>query len=121
MPPESTGAPFANHLLRVLSNRSDVISELLPARVGRDLVLLGRGNPVLLAPEICLELFRLSACPVVSRSPYQKPLSWRRMILIATRLDPRGAVETAVAGQMAIPRLFRPVLFQISCSLTTGL
>jgi hypothetical protein len=59
MPPESTGAPFANHLLRVLSNRSDVISELLPARVGRDLVLLGRGNPVLLAPEICLELFRL--------------------------------------------------------------
>ena len=44
------------------------MSELLRARVGRfaDLVLLGRGNPVLLVPAICPELFRLSACPVAS-------------------------------------------------------
>jgi NTE family protein len=47
-PRESTGGLFATHLLRVLSNRPDVMSELLRARVGRfaDLVLLGRGNPV---------------------------------------------------------------------------
>ena len=57
------GRAIRNHLLRVLSNRSDVMSKLLRARVGRfaDLLLFGRGNPVLLAPEICPELFRLSA------------------------------------------------------------
>jgi NTE family protein len=35
------------------------MSKLLRARVGRfsDLVLRGRGNPVLLDPEICLDLF----------------------------------------------------------------
>jgi hypothetical protein len=37
------------------------------------------------------------------------------------KIGSRGAVETAAAGQMAIPRLFRPVLFRISCPLTTGL
>ena len=40
-------------------NRSDVMSKLLRARVGRfvDLVRCGRGNLVLLDPEICLDLF----------------------------------------------------------------
>jgi NTE family protein len=44
------GRAIWNHLLRVLSNRSDVMGKLLRARMGRfaDLVLLGRGNPVLL-------------------------------------------------------------------------
>src|SRR5208337_4078532 len=48
-----------SHILRVLRKRSDVIGKLLRARVGRfaDLVLRGRGNPVLLDPEIFLELF----------------------------------------------------------------
>src|ERR1700681_4060381 len=47
------------HVLRVLRNRSDVMSKLLRARVGRfaDLVLRGRGNPVLLDAEIFLDLF----------------------------------------------------------------
>jgi NTE family protein len=56
------GRAIRNHLLRVLSNRSDVMSKLLRARVGRfaDLALRGRGNPVLQAPEICLDLFWLS-------------------------------------------------------------
>ena len=47
------------HVLTVLRNRSDVMGKLLRARVGRfaDLVLRGRGNPVLLDPEIFLELF----------------------------------------------------------------
>ena len=50
MPPESRGALFGIILLRVLSNRSDVMSKLLRVRVGRfaELVLLGRGNPMLL-------------------------------------------------------------------------
>jgi NTE family protein len=63
--------------------------------VGRfaDLVLLGRGNPVLLAPEIRLDLFWLSAGPVVSR------ISLSKTFMVATNdLDrnkiPRGAVET---------------------------
>jgi hypothetical protein len=50
------------------------MSELLRARVGRfaDLVLLGCSNPVLLVPAICPELFRLSACPVASRTSLLK-------------------------------------------------
>jgi predicted acylesterase/phospholipase RssA len=42
------GRAIRNHLLRVISNRPDVMSKLLQARVGRfaDLVLRGRGNPV---------------------------------------------------------------------------
>jgi NTE family protein len=53
------------HILRVLRNRSDVMSKLLRVRVGRfaDLVLRGRGNPVLLDPEICLDLFWPSGMP----------------------------------------------------------
>jgi NTE family protein len=45
------GRAIRTHILRVLSNRSDVMSKLLRARVGRfaDLVLRGRGNPVQLA------------------------------------------------------------------------
>lgn len=52
-----------NHILRLLRNRSDVIGKLLRARVGRfsDLVLRGRGHPVMLDPEIFLELFNENA------------------------------------------------------------
>lgn len=41
------------------------MGKLLRARVGRfaDLVLRGRGNPVLLDPEICLDLFWPSGMP----------------------------------------------------------
>jgi NTE family protein len=59
------GRSIRTHILRVLRNRSDVMSKLLRARVGRfaDLVLRGRGNPVLLDPEICLDLFWPTAMP----------------------------------------------------------
>ena len=48
-----------------LAHRSDVVSKLLRARVGRfaDLVLRGCGNPVLLDPEICLDLFWPAGMP----------------------------------------------------------
>ena len=57
MPPESRGALFG-----ITYSRSDVMSKLLRARVGclADLILRGRGNPALLAPEICLDVFWLS-------------------------------------------------------------
>ncbi|MGC9955383.1 patatin-like phospholipase family protein [Roseiarcus sp.] len=59
------GRAIRTHILRVLRNRSDVMGKLLRARVGRfaDLVLRGRGTPVLLDPEICLDLFWPSGMP----------------------------------------------------------
>ena len=47
------------HILRLLRRKSEVVARLLRARVGRfaDLVLRGRGNPVLLNPEVFLQLF----------------------------------------------------------------
>src|SRR5271154_1679228 len=61
------GRAIRTHILRVLRKRSDVTSKLLQARVGRfaDLVLRGRGNPVLLDPEICLDLFWPSGMPAL--------------------------------------------------------
>jgi len=100
------------HILRLLRNRSDVIAKLLRARVGRfaDLVLRGRGNPVLLNPEVVLELFW----------PLGMPSSFERlstqMMVVATNYATRdqivyqsGPLVSAVAGSMAIPGLFRPV------------
>jgi NTE family protein len=71
------GRAIRTHMLPVLRNRSDVMGKLLRARVGRfaDLVLRGRGNPVLLDPEICLDLFWPSGMP----SRFED-------ILVATRL-----------------------------------
>ena len=45
--------------LGALRNRGEVMGKFLRARVGRfsDLVLSGRGNPVLLDGEVCLDLF----------------------------------------------------------------
>jgi NTE family protein len=61
------GRAIRTHILRGLRNRSAVMSKLLQARVGRfaDLVLRGRGNPVLLDAEICLDLFRPSGMPAL--------------------------------------------------------
>ena len=48
-----------------LRNRREVMGKLLRARVGRfsDLVLHGRGNPVLLDGEVCLDQFWPEAVP----------------------------------------------------------
>ncbi len=100
------------HVLRVLRNRSDVMGKLLKARVGRfaDLVLRGRGNPVILDPEIFLDLFWPAGVPERFESLAIKT------IVVATNYSDRneivyrsGALRPAVAGSMAIPGLFRPV------------
>ena len=59
-----------SHILRVLCNRSDVVGKLLRARVGRfaDLVLRVRGNPVMLDPEVFVELFWPAAMPNIFES-----------------------------------------------------
>ncbi len=108
------GRAIRTHILRVLRNRSDVMGKLLRARVGRfaDLVLRGRGNPVLLDPEICLDLFW----------PPEVPTRFEDLdietIIVATNYLNRnevaydaGPLRPAVAGSMAMPGLFRPVLF----------
>ncbi len=100
------------HVLRVLRNRSDVMGKLLKARVGRfaDLVLRGRGNPVLLDPEIILDLFWPAGVPENFEALAIKTF------VVATNYSDRneivyqsGPLKTAVAGSMAIPGLFRPV------------
>jgi NTE family protein len=108
------GRSIRAHILRVLRNRSDVMSKLLRARVGRfaDLVLQGRGNPVLLDPEICLDLFWPAGMP--SRF---EDLDIKAIVVATSYLHRREAVyhsgplRPAVAGSMAIPGLFRPVIF----------
>ena len=108
------GRAIRTHILRVLRNRSDVMGKLLRARVGRfaDLVLRGHGNPVLLDPEICLDLFWPPGMP--SRF---EDLDIETIIVATSYLDrsevayDAGPLRPAVAGSMAIPGLFRPVLF----------
>jgi NTE family protein len=101
-----------SHAQSVLRNRSEVMGKLLRARVGRfsDLVLRGRGNPVLLDGEICLDLFWPDAVP-----DFFEELSIPLQV-VATDFHARrevaigdGALGAAVAGSMAIPGLIRPV------------
>ena len=108
------GRAIRTHILRVLRNRSDVMSKLLRARVGRfaDLVLRGRGNPVLLDPEICLDLFWPAEMPDCFED-----LAIKTIVVATNYLDRNevaydaGPLRPAVAGSMAIPGLFRPVIF----------
>ena len=103
-----------NHIRHVLRNRSDVMSKLLRARVGRfaDLVLRGRGNPILLDPEICLDLFWPAEMP-----ERFEDLSVKTIVVATNYLDrnevayEEGPLRPAVAGSMAIPGLFRAVEF----------
>jgi NTE family protein len=100
------------HILRILRNRSDVVGKLFRARVGRfaDLVLRGRGNPVLLDPEIFLDLFWPTGVPQSFEDLESE------MLVVATDYTDRneivfrsGLLAPAVAGSMAIPGLFRAV------------
>jgi NTE family protein len=98
----------------VLRNRTEVMGKLLRARVGRfaDLVLRGRGNPVLLDGEICLDLFWPDVVPdffhELATPLYVVATDFhnRREIVVSD-----GALGPAVAGSMAIPGLIRPVEF----------
>ena len=100
------------HVQGILRHRREVVGKLLRARVGRfsDLVFRGRGNPVLLDGEICLDLFWPEAVPdffeelaiplyVVATDFYN------RCEVVLTE----GALGAAVAGSMALPGLMRPV------------
>jgi NTE family protein len=100
---------YAQHVLR---NRAEVMGKLLRARVGRfaDLVFRGRGNPVLLDGEICLDLFWPERVPdffddlaipllVVATDFYN------RAEIVLTE----GPLGAAVAGSMALPGLMKPV------------
>lgn len=108
------GRAIRTHILRVLRNRSDVMSKLLKARVGRfaDLVLRGHGNPVLLDPEICLDLFWPAGMPgrfedlAIKTTVVATNYLGRNEVAYDT-----GPLRPAVAGSMAIPGLFRPVIF----------
>ena len=96
----------------VLRNRVDVMGKLLKARVGRfaDLVLRGRGNPVLLDGEICLDLFWPEVVPdffeelAIPLQVVATDFYGRREVVLA-----KGALGPAVAGSMAIPGLIKPV------------
>ncbi len=100
------------HAQRILRNRGEVMSKLLRARVGRfsDLVLRGRGNPVLLDGEICLDLFWPEAVPdffenlTIPLHVIATDFHNRREIVLT-----EGALASAVAGSMALPGLMRPV------------
>jgi NTE family protein len=108
------GRSIRTHILRVLRNRSDVMSKLLRARVGRfaDLVLRGRGNPVLLDPEICLDLFWPTAMPNRFEDLEIKTIAVATNYLDSNEVAfDAGPLRPAVAGSMAIPGLFRPVIF----------
>lgn len=101
--------------LSVLHNRREVMGKLLRARVGRfsDLVLHGRGNPVLLDGEVCLDLFWPEAVPdyfdglVTPLLVVATDFFDRRELVIST-----GPLAPAVAGSMAIPGLMQPVAYE---------
>jgi NTE family protein len=97
---------------RALRNRTEVMGKLLRARVGRfaDLVFRGRGNPVLLDGEICLDLFWPEQVPDFF-DDLAIPL-----LVVATDFYNRceivlneGPLGAAVAGSMALPGLMKPV------------
>lgn len=89
------------------------MSKLLRARVGRfaDLVLRGRGNPVLLDPR-----FVSSFWPAGVPGRFEDLVI--KTVVVATNYLIRketaydtGPLRPAVVGSMAIPGLFRPVIF----------
>ena len=109
-----SGREIRAYALGAVRSRSEMMGKLLRARVGRfsDLVLRGRGNPVLLDGEVCLDLFWPEAVPDFFEE-LAKPL-----LVVATDFYDRrelvmssGALGPAVAGSMAIPGLIQPVAY----------
>ena len=74
-----SGREIRAYALDAVRSRSEMMGKLLRARVGRfsDLVLRGRGNPVLLDGEVCLDLFWPEAVPDFFEG-LAKPLAGRR-------------------------------------------
>ena len=109
-----SGREIRAYAIDAVRSRSEMMGKLLRARVGRfsDLVLRGRGNPVLLDGEVCLDLFWPEAVPDFFEE-LAKPL-----LVVATDFYDRrelvissGALGPAVAGSMAIPGLIQPVAY----------
>ncbi len=109
-----SGREIRAYALGAVRSRGEMMGKLLRARVGRfsDLVLRGRGNPVLLDGEVCLDLFWPEAVPDFF-DELAKPL-----LVVATDFYDRrelvmssGALGPAVAGSMAIPGLMQPVAY----------
>jgi NTE family protein len=100
------------HVQGILRHRREVVGKLLRARVGRfsDLVFRGRGNPVLLDGEICLDLFWPDAVPdffeELAIPLYVVATDFYNRCEVVLTEGPLGA---AVAGSMALPGLMRPV------------
>ena len=115
MPRELKGGPFGPTYCEFCATAPTSWASFCGREFGRfaDLVLRGRGTPVLLDPEICLDLFWPSGMPsrfedldietIIVATDY---LSRNEVAYDARPLRP------AVAGSMAIPGLFRPVLFE---------
>ena len=107
------------HVLRVLRNRSDVMAKLLRARVGRfaDIVLRGRGNPVLLDAELFLDLFWPADMPV-SFEALEISHSRRRDGLLRARRDRvhGWASGTGSRGFDGNPRAFSSRRERRACS-----
>ena len=108
-----SGRDIRAYTLGAVRSRSEMMGKLLRARVGRfsDLVLRGRGNPVLLTQrlprpvlaEAVPDFFEELTKPllVVATDFYD-----RRELVMTT-----GALAPAVAGSMAIPGLIQPVAY----------
>lgn len=101
-----------DHTLSLMRNRSEIMSKLLKARVGRftDLLLRGHVNPMLLDAEIFLALFWPASMPERFEDlaiPLQVVTTDFRNRCEAVFSS--GPLAPAVAGSMAIPGLIRPV------------
>lgn len=108
------GAELRQHVVKDFRDRTDVMTRLFQARVGRitDLWKGGLGNPVLVDAGVILERFMPKPLPARFED-LAIPLS----IVAADfhRLDrvvfTSGDLAPAVAASMAIPGLVRPVVF----------
>lgn len=110
-----SGAELRAHVLRDFRDRTDVMTRLFQARIGRitDLWKGGLGNPVLVDAEGVLERFLPKPLPKTFED-LAIPLS----VVAADfhRLDrvvfTSGPLAPAVAASMAIPGLVKPVVFE---------
>ena len=110
-----SGAALRQHALREFRNRTEVMTRLFQARVGRlsDLWRQGLTNPVLVDGVATLERFLPTALPRRFED-LDIPLSvvaadLHRMERVVFR---EGALAPAVAASMAIPGLVRPVVHE---------
>lgn len=109
-----TGLELRQHVIKDFRDRTDVMTRLFQARVGRiaDLWKGGLGNPVLVDAEVILERFMPKPLPDRFED-LAIPLS----VIAADfhRLDrvvfSAGPLAPAIAASMAIPGLVRPVVF----------